>query len=165
MKYRKLITDVDGVLTNGCFTYSEQGKIYKQFGPHDSDGFKILNKEGISSIGITADKRGFEISKKRFDDLEIKLHLVKEEDRLNWLLKNVVPEETIFIGDGLYDIPCMKICKISYAPKNALDLTKKFASHVTNSSGGEGVILEVALSILKDVNPEKYEKISKGIFI
>ena len=33
LKIEELITDVDGVLTDGKYTYSEEGKIYKQFGP------------------------------------------------------------------------------------------------------------------------------------
>ena len=42
IKPKYFILDVDGVMTTGQFFYSKDGKIYKVFGPHDSDGLKIL---------------------------------------------------------------------------------------------------------------------------
>lgn len=162
MMIEKLVTDVDGVLTDGKFTYSVDGKIYKQFGPHDSDGIKIIQDEGINIIAITADKRGFGISEKRLKDLGIELHLVREKERLKWFKENTNPKKTVFVGDGLFDIPLMKICLVSFAPINAIDLVKKFATHVINSKGGEGVLLEIAFKLLEDVNPLKLEKINNG---
>ena len=38
MKPKYFILDVDGVMTTGQFMYSKNGKIFKVFGPHDSDG-------------------------------------------------------------------------------------------------------------------------------
>ena len=48
----ELVTDVDGVLTDGKYFYSDQGKILKQFGPHDSDGFKIIKSLGIKYFKV-----------------------------------------------------------------------------------------------------------------
>ena len=36
------LLDVDGVMTSGKFIYSRKGKIYKEFGPDDSDALNIL---------------------------------------------------------------------------------------------------------------------------
>ena len=52
-----LIIDVDGVMTTGQFLYSSKGKEYKIFGPHDTDGLKII-KDKINIVFISADKRG-----------------------------------------------------------------------------------------------------------
>ena len=38
MKNLIFLLDVDGVMTTGQFLYSKDGKDYKVFGPHDSDG-------------------------------------------------------------------------------------------------------------------------------
>ena len=72
----ELVTDVDGVLTDGKYFYSDQGKILKQFGPHDSDGFKIIKSLGINVRAISADHRGFNITRKRLGDMGIDVHLV-----------------------------------------------------------------------------------------
>ncbi len=38
------LIDVDGVMTNGQFTYTKEGKIMKNFGPDDHDGLSLLKK-------------------------------------------------------------------------------------------------------------------------
>ena len=162
MKITDFITDVDGVLTDGRYFYSIDGKVLKQFGPHDSDGFKILKSLNIHVRAISADHRGFEITKKRLDDMGVDLTLVSELDRLDWIKNNCNPENTIFVGDGLYDAPVMKICGLSFAPSNALDITKDMASHVTTSCGGNGVILEIAMQVLKKLDHTRYQELTAG---
>lgn len=36
------VLDVDGVMTTGQFLYSQDGKAYKIFGPHDAEGLKMI---------------------------------------------------------------------------------------------------------------------------
>ena len=38
------LLDVDGVMTNGQFIYSKNGKIQKIFGPDDHDGLSLLSE-------------------------------------------------------------------------------------------------------------------------
>ena len=163
MNIKELITDVDGVLTDGKYFYSVDGKVMKQFGPHDSDGLKILKSLGIKVRAITADHRGFQVSKKRLDDLGIEITLVSEADRGSWMSDNCDLDSTVFIGDGLYDAAVMKLCALGFAPANALRITKNSADYVTDACGGEGVLLEVALIILKLVDIKRYETLTGGI--
>ena len=85
---KKFFLDVDGVLSTGQFIYSEGGKMFKVFGPHDSDGLKMIN-EFIEIRFISADKRGFEISKKRVEDMGYEIDLVGESEREEYLLEKV----------------------------------------------------------------------------
>tara|TARA_B100000035_G_scaffold39302_1_gene29649 strand:- start:46358 stop:46816 length:459 start_codon:yes stop_codon:yes gene_type:complete len=142
---KKFILDVDGVLTTGHSIYSEKGKIYKIFGPHDSDGLKII-KNKINTSFISADKRGFSITKKRIEDLGFSVLLVSEEERLSFF-KNQNPDEIIFMGDGYFDSEVMKIVKYSIAPKNARPEAIKQANYVTPSRSGEGAVLDACLHI------------------
>ena len=81
------ILDVDGVLNDGKFLYSKYGKQFKVFGPHDHDGLKFLSKH-IKIEFVTADRKGFAISKKRIvDDMNFKLKLVSEQTRKEYLDK------------------------------------------------------------------------------
>ena len=162
MNVQELITDVDGVLTDGKYFYSENGKIFKQFGPHDSDGVRILKSLGINVRAITADHRGFEISKKRLDDMGVEIALVSESERVSWIRENCDLKFTAFVGDGLHDAAVMRVCALSFAPRNALEITKKSADYVTVSRGGEGVLLEVALKILELVDIDRYEALMRG---
>ena len=108
MKNLIFILDVDGVMTTGQFFYSKSGKIYKVFGPHDNDGLKLL-KDQIKIQFITADKRGFEITKKRIvDDMGFDLDLVSETDRFSLSKRKIWFENLIYMGDGYHDAKILK---------------------------------------------------------
>ena len=67
-KITSVIFDVDGVLTDGTFFYSVEGKILKRFGSHDAPAIKKC-KSIFNLQLISADEKGFEISKLRADHL------------------------------------------------------------------------------------------------
>ena len=51
-----LLTDVDGVLTDGGMYYSANGDIMKKFNSKDGMGINILRKKNIPTIIITKEK-------------------------------------------------------------------------------------------------------------
>jgi len=59
---KNFIIDVDGVMTDGQFHYSVDGKVMKVFGPEDSDALSLIKDYFVIHF-VTGDKRGFEISK------------------------------------------------------------------------------------------------------
>ena len=141
------VLDVDGVMTTGKFLYSENGKIYKVFGPHDSDGLKLLNGK-LNISFITADKRGYNISKKRIvDDMGFDLKLVTEKDRYTFMSKNYNFNRLIFMGDGYYDVPILKDSMYGIAPLDARKEAKQVADYVTPSKAAEGAVMDACLEI------------------
>ncbi len=149
MKKIKLnfILDVDGVLTDGKFIYSCDGKIYKTFGAHDADGLKMI-KNKIDISFITSDKRGFPISKKRIEDMGFILKLVSEGDRLLYLEGKYNLAKVIYMGDGIFDAPILKKCLFGIAPANARKEAKKQANIITESEGGSGAVCDACLEVL-----------------
>ncbi|MDO8424105.1 MAG: HAD hydrolase family protein [bacterium] len=146
---KNLILDVDGVFTTGQFLYTEEGKFAKVFGPHDNDGIKLL-KNLINIQCVSADKRGFAITKRRIvDDMNLKLELVSEEERLTWLEKNFKLEESIFMGDSMHDAEIFGRMGYSIAPASAFYLARNKASFVTTHRAGEGAVAEACLHILE----------------
>ena len=87
MSPTNFIVDVDGVLTTGQFHYSSEGKVFKIFGKDDSDGLSLL-KNFIKIIFISGDKKGFEISKKRVQDMGFEINLVSTIQRVKWIQEN-----------------------------------------------------------------------------
>ncbi|MEK6841883.1 MAG: HAD hydrolase family protein [Nanoarchaeota archaeon] len=147
-KKLNLIIDIDGVMTTGQFLYSEKGKEFKIFGPHDSDGLKII-KDKINILFITADKRGFKISKKRIDDMGYKIELVKDGSRYEWIKSNFGLENVIFIGDGISDALVIRDCRFGIAPANARVEAKKWAKYITPSKSAEGAVCDACIKINK----------------
>lgn len=153
-----VISDVDGCLTDGKFIYTTDGKVAKIFGAHDNDGIKLLRKNGIEVRFISADKRGFEITKKRIEDMKCEVDYVSEDRRANYLARYCADDRyangLIFFGDGLGDLAAAKNNDVYFvAPANARPEVKDFAQFVTDNIGGEGAFLDLAEHIVYDYLP------------
>ena len=146
---KNFIIDVDGVFTDGTYYYTEEGKVMKKFGPEDNDAISLL-KGKVQVHAITGDKRGFPITKKRIaEDMKLPLALVSTYDRILWIKDRYKLNETIYMGDGIYDPLVFKQVAYSIAPANAFSTTKSEANYVTNARGGEGAVAEAVLHILE----------------
>jgi len=149
MQLKKIVvSDVDGVLNTGQFLYDENGKRFKVFGPHDADGIKLLNAAGFKMYFISADKRGFEITKSRLNDMGQDPWLITESERLDWINQMFNIENIIYIGDGYHDAPILASAGFGIAPKYARKEAKENATFITESNSGEGAFLDAALEIL-----------------
>lgn len=148
-KIKNLIFDVDGVFTTGQFLYTENGKFAKVFGPHDNDGIKMIKKY-VSICVVSADKRGWSITKKRIaDDMGLRLEMVSENERVQWFKDNFDLSETIYMGDGITDAEIFSLCAYSVAPNNAFYVAKEKANYVTNAKSAEGAVAEACLHIIE----------------
>lgn len=142
------ILDVDGVLTDGTFYYSVDGKIMKRFGADDHDALKLLIGKLDIHI-ISSDHRGFEITKKRVcDDMHLPLDFVESNNRMQWIRKYYDPNYVIYMGDGIFDPHVFRDVLYGIAPSNALLQTQRHADFVTQKKGGEGAVAEACLHIL-----------------
>ena len=144
-----LVMDVDGVFTDGKFYYTAQGKSFKAFGADDHDALCLL-KPHLAMVCVTGDKRGFEISKARIvSDMQMELHLVSTIKRIDWIRERWNPKQVIYMGDGIFDHYVFQEVGYGIAPANADSNAKKFASWITERSGGDRAVAEAALHILE----------------
>lgn len=151
MVFKNFILDVDGVFTDGKFHYSADGKVFKIFGDADNDALSLI-KDILHIEMVSGDKRGFPISKKRIaDDMGYPLSLVSTFQRIDWIKKRFDLSETIYMGDGIYDPLVFKEVGFSIAPANAFINTKKYASYITESKGGEGAVAEAVIYIMENI--------------
>ena len=155
--YKNFILDVDGVFTDGKFFYSADGKVYKVFGDADNDALSLI-KNRLHIEMVTGDKRGFPISKKRIqDDMGYPINLVSTFQRVEWIKERFNLDETIYMGDGIYDPLVFREVGFSIAPANAFINTKKYANHITQSKGGEGAVAEAVIYIIENLFKEKFD--------
>lgn len=144
-----LILDVDGVLTNGQFIYSNEGKMFKIFGPDDNDAISLLSNF-LEVRCITGDRKGFEISKKRVvDDMHLRLDLVSTINRIDWIGERYSLNEVIYMGDGIFDHYVMRKVGYSIAPQNADKNAIQSADFITSRSGADRAVAEACLHIME----------------
>lgn len=143
------VVDVDGVLTDGQYHYTSEGKVMKIFGPDDNDALCLL-KRYLQIHMISGDKRGFDITKKRVqEDMKFPLDLVSTFERVEWIKERYLLEDTIFMGDGIFDAIVFDKVAYSIAPANAFYTTKNKADFVTISKGGDKAVAEACLHIME----------------
>lgn len=84
----------------------------------------------------------------------LSLTLVSEPERLDYFKKKLDPVQTIYMGDGIYDVAILKLVAYGIAPANAWPAAKQAAAYVTKRAGGDGAVAEACQHILKKFFPK-----------
>ncbi len=156
---RLIVLDVDGCLSDGKLTYSEDAIESKNFNVKDGLGITTWIKLGNKVAIITG--RESKIVQKRSNELGIQ-HLfqgIKDKDRV---LKELVDsldlkyDEVAAIGDDLNDYNMLSLVGKSFTPKDGVEDIKNIVNIVLDKSGGDGAIREM-IDILVDSNNQREE--------
>ncbi|HHO76900.1 MAG TPA: HAD-IIIA family hydrolase [Deltaproteobacteria bacterium] len=150
-----LVLDVDGVLTDSRIFFSDDGKEMKAFNSKDGHGLKLIMRAGIQVAIITG--RYSKALEYRVKDLGIEHVIQGSKDKtasLRELSKNlgIDPAEMAYMGDDVVDLPAMKLCAVSIAPADAVEMVRRKADIVTVLPGGHGAVREAVEIILKRMN-------------
>jgi 3-deoxy-D-manno-octulosonate 8-phosphate phosphatase (KDO 8-P phosphatase) len=146
--YKRFILDVDGILNDGMIYWGVDGKPFKAFGNYDHDALKIL-RDHLDIEFVSADEIGYGITHSRVvEHMKFPLTMVKEKDRLNFVLSKGTPSETIFMGDGPYDAKIFPHVGLGIAPSQAWDSAIKQATYVTPREGGKGAVMDACVFIM-----------------
>ena len=154
-KIRLLLSDVDGVLTDGGIIIDDNGIETKQFNVKDGHGIKLLQRAGIKVALLTG--RTSKVVSHRAAELNITdiVQGAKDKKVAYAALKaqtGYTDEEIAYVGDDVVDIPILKRVGISIAVKDAVNEVKAVVDYVTSCPGGRGAIREVAELVLKTQN-------------
>lgn len=149
LKPKVFVFDVDGVMTDGKFYYTLDGKIMKKFGPDDNDALSLLDPF-MEIRFISGDKNGFPITKKRIgEDMKRPVDLVSTINRIEWIENQYDPKTVIYMGDGIFDTLVFSKVGYSIAPSNADSFLKKQADYVTTREGGDRAVAEAVIHVLE----------------
>lgn len=152
MKKPKLIlTDIDGVWTDGGMYYDQTGNEWKKFHTYDSAGVLFAHQNEIPVGIITGEDT--EIVARRAAKLKVDYIFQGVRNKLEVaenLCKelNITLKDTAYIGDDLGDVELLKNVGISATPNSAPDYIKKYSQMVMTKNGGEGVFREFVEKIL-----------------
>ena len=147
-KYKRIVIDVDGVMTKPYFIYTRFGKTAKFFSADDKEAVELASKYYQIHF-VTADFRGLRISQRRIiKDMKQALTLVSAQERIGWIKKLGDIRETVYIGDSFTDINIFKAVGKSYCPSDANHFLKPFAAKILISKGGERAVAEMCIDLL-----------------
>ena len=160
MSIELIVLDVDGTLTDGKITYTQNGDEIKSFCV--KDGLAIASWVRLGKHVAIITGRTSKIVERRAKELGIThfyqgIHNKKEV--LNDLLKelSLTMENVASMGDDLNDYSMLSSSKLSYVPANASIFVQKIATEVLDSNGGDAAVREMIekLIILENLE-DKY---------
>ena len=144
-KIKLIISDVDGVLTDGTIMKGGGNMELKRFCVQDGTAVAMVKAAGFDLAFISG----------RYSKAtEVRMKELKISDVYNGTLNKLVPyrelkkkyqlkdDEIAYIGDDLIDIPVMEKVGLPAAVQNAYPDVKEKAVFVTKTRGGEGAFRE-----------------------
>jgi 3-deoxy-D-manno-octulosonate 8-phosphate phosphatase (KDO 8-P phosphatase) len=147
-----LLTDVDGVLTDGQIILDNQGIEAKSFHVRDGMGIKLWQKAGYQfgmltlrstqSLKVRAAELGIEILRQGVPDKLTALKQILAELRLT-------RDRVCYMGDDLPDLPAIRTVGLGIAVADAATEVCQGAHYTTQRRGGDGAVREVIELILK----------------
>lgn len=144
-KIQMVITDVDGVLTNGNMIYIGENLEGKEFNTRDGMGVEILRRKNINCAIITGESH-ISVSRRAiklqidevYTGIQNKLDIVHYiKDKCNLSLDQIA-----YIGDDLNDLEAMNVVGLSVAVADAVREVQDIATLILSSKGGTGAFRE-----------------------
>ncbi len=153
MNIKLVITDIDGVWTDGGMYYGSDGTEFKKFNTGDSAGVLMLRWKNIPLAIITGEDT--EMVKRRADKLKIEYVYMGARNKLKIALDlckslNIGLSEVAFIGDDIGDVPLLKAVGISAAPANAPGYVRELVHWKLEKQGGDGAFREFIERLMKE---------------
>ena len=151
-KIKIVLSDIDGVLTDGGMYYTEDGMVMKKFFVKDGMGTTLLKKAGLLTGVISTDVSL--INKTRAERLKMDflyLGVWGKDKTLDEICEQtkLSPENIAFIGDDVNDLQILQKVGFAACPVDAVDEVKKIVHYKCKNKGGKGAYREVVDLILK----------------
>jgi len=149
-KVKIIITDVDGVLTDGGIYTGPNGIVFKKFNVKDGAGVKILKSMNIDTVIMSseADMVNKSILENRSKKIGIKHCFSSIDDKYKFLLdfmnaNHLHSANIIYIGDDINDLDAMQLAKYRACPADAVSEIKKICNIELSKNGGMGCFREL----------------------
>jgi N-acylneuraminate cytidylyltransferase len=153
-KIKLVVTDFDGVLTDGRVWVDENGRETVAATRSDSMRIKQLREHGIEVMILSSEVNPVVSAraKKMNIDAIHGMGLNEKGDALKKFLaeKNIDASQVVYLGNDFNDLPCYEIAGWSVAVADAYPEVLRAADLVLKTNGGFGALRELCDLILKE---------------
>lgn len=153
------IFDVDGVFTDGTLLITTKGEMLRKMSVKDGyalksaiqKGYNVCIITGGTNEGVRERLRGLGVT-----DIHMGAHH-KEEPLKEYLdIYDIKPENVLYMGDDLPDIPPMQMVALPCCPQDAAQEVKALAKYISHRNGGDECVRDVIEQVMK-VRGDWYE--------
>jgi 3-deoxy-D-manno-octulosonate 8-phosphate phosphatase (KDO 8-P phosphatase) len=152
-KIELILSDVDGVMTDGGIHILDDGQQLVKFHIRDGMGVRLWREAG-KRFGIVTGRK-LESIRRRASDLWLDIVRLGVDDKLPAVdalaaEMGVTRDQICFIGDDLLDREAIRAVGMGVAVADAVEDVRHSAAYVTSVAGGQGTVREVVELILKN---------------
>ena len=146
------VFDVDGVFTDSSILITTTGELLRKMSVRDgyavktalNQGYRICIISGGTNEGVRERMQALGVT-------DIFLGAAYKEESLREYLMDydIRPEEVLYMGDDIPDIPAMQMSGMIACPQNAVAEVNRIAHYISHLAGGEGCVREIIEQVLK----------------
>jgi len=152
-RIKLLVSDIDGVWTDGTITLNADGTESVSFSVLDGFGLMSLMRKGIE-VAIISGRDTVAVSSraKRLGVKKVYLGKLNKGEIISKIIKEsgLKKEEVASIGDDLPDLEMFAHSELRFAPKTAVPAVLDAADYVCQLPAGKGALREVCDLLIKD---------------
>ena len=154
-KIKLIVTDFDGVITDGRVWVGENGRETVAASRSDSMRVVELRQRGVEVMILSSEVNPVVSARAKKMGVQAVhgIGLSKKGDALKQLLaeKKLDASEVIYIGNDFNDLPCFEIAGWAVAVADAYPEVLRAADFVLNTRGGFGAVRELCDLVLKNL--------------
>ena len=146
------IFDVDVVLTDGTIMVTTEGEMYRNMSIKDGyalkaavvAGYNVCIISGGSNEGVRKRLEGLGIT-----DIYLGAHQKIIQFKAYCSQKNITPEQVLYMGDDIPDIPVMQLVGLAASPQDAAPEVKDVSEYISPIGGGKGCGRDVIEQVMR----------------
>jgi 3-deoxy-D-manno-octulosonate 8-phosphate phosphatase (KDO 8-P phosphatase) len=151
-RVRLMLTDCDGVLTDGGVYVSEHGEAMKRFSLRDGMGVERLRELCGIPTGIVTREQSPIVSQRahklRLDEVHLGVRDKREAVQAIADRRGLTLDEIAYIGDDVNDLDVLTMVGFAGAPSDAEPSVLDVAHFISSRPGGHGAFREFAECIV-----------------
>ena len=150
-KVKLLVLDFDGVLTDNRVWVDGEGHEFVAANRSDSMGIRVLMKEGVEVFVLSTEVNPVVAARCRKMGVPVMHGVEMKAEVLTKMLdeKNIHPDEVIYVGNDINDLPCFPVVGFAVAVPDAMPEVLQAADYVLHANGGHGAVREICDLILR----------------
>ncbi len=146
------VFDVDGVLTDGTIMITSDGQMLRNMNIKDGyaikqavdKGYNVCIISGGSNEGVRQRLKGLGVT-----DIYLGAHHKTEQLDEYFDVYDIKPENVLYMGDDIPDLPPMKLIGLPCCPQDAVPEIKNISKYISHKNGGKGCVRDVIEQVLK----------------
>lgn len=152
-----LVLDFDGVLTDNRVWVDAEGREMVAAHRGDGWGLNLLRRAGVELVVLSTEANPVVAARCQKLGIPVEQGIEDKGPALRAILASydVDPENVLFVGNDLNDIPCFPMVGCALVPADAEPLAKREADRILSARGGQGAVRELCDLLLERMNRRK----------